>query len=78
MRIETFLGLCEGYANLGGAVQDQMKDVILDGEDLEGKNGNALRMIQDYLERVREVADEDLIEDLEPYINDIERYRDER
>lgn len=48
MNIQTLIELCKAYSNLGWAVQEQLI-AVAGGEPLSDQNGNALRMILDFL-----------------------------
>lgn len=51
MELHQLLFLCKLYDSLGWAVQDQLHSVI-EGEDLEDQNPNALELIEDFLQKV--------------------------
>jgi hypothetical protein len=53
--IHGFLELLKSYSELGWAVQDQLRK-IADGRDLSMLNGNALEMIKEFFENVRDAG----------------------
>lgn len=55
--IEDIIWLCDGYKDLGWAVQEQLQDVV-DGKDLsnDNLNINAAYMIRDFLDRCEMVV----------------------
>ena len=59
MNLYTVMQICDAYARLGGAVQEQLQDVV-SGAPVEDQNANALKMIRDFLtDQVSPGDDED-------------------
>lgn len=65
--LETFLGIAEQWNDLGGAVQEQFRD-IASGGDLAEQNPNALRYILDFLRN--QFPDDSLVDDIETHLNE--------
>lgn len=70
MKLEVFLSLADEYVRMGGSVQEQLKAVVLDGEDMEDQNPNALRYVETFL---RDAA-RDEIDDAAEWAADIADY----
>ena len=74
MDLSELISLCTLYNNLGWAVQEQL-DSVMQGEDLNDQNNNALEMIRDFLGDVLETGihsgNHSLINDVEEIIDDI-------
>lgn len=52
MDLVTFIRLAQRYSDLGTAVQDQMRDVCVEGGSHDDQNPNALRLIESLLDRL--------------------------
>lgn len=68
MELYELVDLATDYTNLGWAVQEQLQAVV-DGEDLDDQNPNALSMIAGFLKRAGRLGVEDAT-DLEKDITD--------
>ena len=49
MKLHELVDLVNGMASNGGAVNEQLWDVVIEGEPLKDQNPNALLMISDWL-----------------------------
>lgn len=58
MQLTRLVDICDAYARLGGAVQEQLGN-ILDGEDFEDQNFNALKLIREFFAVAHNVGVED-------------------
>lgn len=58
LNFEELLAIAEDYADLGYAVQEQVRVVLHDGESAEDQNPNALRMIRQWLRSCRGFNDD--------------------
>lgn len=74
MTVNDLVDLCRGYAQLGGAVVEQLDDVLRDR--IDETNANALRLLLAWLRRVEQHSgnDEDLMDDVGGVIHSIERH----
>lgn len=73
MELQDFVSLCQDFSNLGWAVQEQLTDV-LDGEELEEQNPNALGMIRDFLKDAVSYAGEGALFGAEELADEIDQY----
>lgn len=74
MNIETFLDLASDWDALGGAVQEQLRDV-LDSDTMNDQNPNALKMIRDrFLKSLKRCGDDELSSDAHDQIILIDEY----
>jgi len=48
MNLNTLLTLCDEYAALGGAIQDQLR-AVLNGESMAKQNPDALKYVRRFL-----------------------------
>lgn len=72
MSLKELIEIIEMWDSLGGSVQNQLKDVFIDGESIEDQNGNALQyMLHDFLEQLPDtISDKDhLIDKIRDYLN---------
>ena len=72
MNLGELLEIIKLWDNLGGSVQGQLNDIVLNGEDLEDQNENALQYIlNDFLEELPEdIADVNFMkENISDYLN---------
>lgn len=55
MHIEDFMGIAKDFSDLGWSVQEQLQ-AILDGEDFDDQNINALFHINTFFTRAKDVG----------------------
>lgn len=63
MTLSDLVEVCEAYLGLGGAVSDQLRDVVVGGESLDNQNGHALRLIGAFLKQQIAARDSEASED---------------
>ena len=69
------LQLCEAYARLGNAVQDQMKSLFELGSPDDGDfNMNALAYVHEFCGKAAELCDDDEYGDFASMAGELERY----
>jgi hypothetical protein len=80
MDLNDLIEICAAFADLGGAVADQLAAIVRDGDlaDLVARgdlNPNALRPIRAWLVTVARIAGhDDVADDLRALIADVDRY----
>lgn len=77
MDLRDLLLTCREFANLGWSVQEQLEYFADGGRDEDQLNGNAVRMIQSFMEdvkdRVRD-SEDPVVEDVDSLLEDIKEY----
>ena len=69
MTIERILAICKAYDRLGGAVQEQLDDVLQDR--IEDCNPNAVRLLRRFINEVKDHADVNGDDELEDHAETI-------
>jgi len=76
MTLEELVRLSKGYANLGGAIQEQLDTVMEDDMNEDNINLNALDYIQGWLQDADSI-DPELSEDISNALDRIYNYESE-